>query len=279
MKENEKQKEKQFSGRPDCRILFSDIDGTLLNSSHQIPEKTRRKILELEQRGIHFILVSARMPDGVRVIQRALGNHSPIVCYSGGLILDENGEQMYNCQMKLDQAVEIKQALKKYYPDICCNTYGMDKWVVDDDQNPWVRDEERITEGKSMVGRIEELFAADGGIHKFLLMGKPEDITAAAQMLTARYPELTVQRSKPDYLEVMNGNVKKSAGVRLLCRRYGIPEEQAAAFGDGENDIDMIRAVKYGFAMANAPETVRRQAAFVTLSNDEEGILEVIRAI
>lgn len=264
-------------GRWNCKIIFSDIDGTLLDNRHQIPAKTREKILELEQRGIPFILLSARMPSGVRVIQDALGNRSPIVCYSGGLILDENGKQLFSCQMPLELAVAIKNILDETCPDICCNTYGKDLWVVDDDQNSWVLGEEAITGGKAVVGDIRTVFAENDGIHKFLLMGEPEKIAGVEKMLRTRYPELTVSRSKDNYLEVMNGDVKKSAGVHFLCRYYGISEEQAAAFGDGENDVDMIQAVRYGFAMANAPESVKQKARYVTRSNEEEGILHIIQ--
>lgn len=268
---------KKPEGKWDCRIIFSDIDGTLLNNRHQVPAKTREKILELEQREIPFILLSARMPDGVYTIQKELGSRSPIVCYSGGLILDENGKQLYSRQLPLKQAAEVKEILKEAYPGICCNTYGMNRWVVDDDKNPWVMREEGITQGKAAVGDIREFFAQDGGIHKFLLMGKAEEITGAAELLNTVCPGLTIQRSNANYLEVMEGSVKKSSGVHFLCSHYGISEAQAAAFGDGENDIDMIQAVGYGFAMENAPENVKRQARYITLSNEEEGILHVIQ--
>ncbi len=261
----------------DCRIIFSDIDGTLLTPDNRIPVKTRDKILKLEQRGIRFILVSARTPDGVRVVQNELGIKSTMVCYSGGLILDEGGRPLFSRQMPLEQAVEIKTLLEQDYPDICCNSYGMNRWVVDDDRNPWVMQEAAITGGKAAVGDIGTLFSEDGGIHKFLLMGEPEVINGAAQLLRKRYPKLTIQRSKDTYLEVMGENVKKSVGVNFLCQYYGISNEQAAAFGDGENDLDMLGAVGYGFAMANAPEAVKEQARYVTLSNEEEGIWHVIR--
>ena len=259
--------------------MFSDIDGTLLNNNHHIPTDTREKILELEKRGIPFILVSARMPDGVRLIRRELGNHSPIVCYSGGLILDEDDHILYSCQIPLHLAAEVKELLDRGYPQICCNTYGMDRWIVDDDQNPWVIREERITEGKSVVGKIKQVFASDGGIHKFLLMGEPDDIVLVERRLRRDYPELSVSKSNANYLEVMDGYVQKSTGVQVLCAYYGISEKQTMAFGDGENDIPMLQAVRYGFAMANASEIVRAHAPYVTLSNEEGGILDVIRRI
>jgi len=261
----------------DCRILFTDIDGTLLNDSHHVPEATRRKLLELEEKGIPVILVSARMPQAIRRIGRELGFDGMIVCYSGGLILDRQGHQIYSRQISLGQAEEIKQLLEREYPDICCNTYGMDQWIVDDDENPWVVEEERITEGKSTVGTVGNAFAENGGIHKFLLMGEPKRIDAVEGMLRGRYPNLTVLKSKADYLEVMEGAVQKAEAVRFLCGYLGIPTEQAAAFGDGENDLDMLRSVRYGYAMANAPEAVRAGAPFVTWSNEEEGLLEAIR--
>lgn len=262
-----------------CRIIYSDIDGTLLNSSHHISPDTREKILELDRKGIPFILVSARMPDAVEVVRKELGNRRPIICYGGGLILDENGQTIYSRRMELDLAVEIRDIVKKQYPGICCNTYGGNLWVVDNDQEPRVIQEEEIVSGKSLAGNIEEIFGKEGGIHKFLFMGEPEDIRKAESFLQKRYEQLSVISSKEDYLEVMDKAVNKAEGVRILCSYYGIPLEEAAAFGDGENDIGMLKAVKYGFAMGNAEEYVKGQAAFVAPTNDEEGILKVIKGL
>ena len=262
-----------------CRIIYSDIDGTLLNSNHHISLDTREKILELDERGIPFILVSARMPDGVETIRKELGNHRPIICYGGGLVLDEDGQAIYSRQMELELAVEIRDIVKEMFPGICCNAYGGNLWVVEDDKDSRVMLEEKIVAGKSLAGDMREVFEKDGGIHKFLFMGCPEEIRQAEIFLKNRYPKMSVSRSKETYLEVMDGAVDKAEGVRILCRHYGISPEEAAAFGDGENDVGMLKAVKYGFAMGNAQESVKEQAEFVTLTNDEEGILEVIRGL
>lgn len=262
-----------------CKILYSDIDGTLLNSSHQISPDTREKILELDKKGIPFILVSARMPEGVETIRKKLGNHRPVICYSGGQILDENGRTLYSRRMELGLAVEIRDALKENFPGICCNAYGGSLWVVEDDKDPWVIREEQIVEGKSLAGDMKELFEKEGGIHKFLLMGEPEESLRMETFLQDKYPDLSVLRSNEYYVEVMDGAVDKARGVRFLCDYYGISTEEAAAFGDGENDVGMLKTVKYGFAMGNAPESVKEQAAYVTLDNDEEGLLEVIKGL
>ena len=159
-------------------------------------------------------------------------------------------------------------------------TYGAAmKCPVKDDQNPWVIREEGITEGKSAVGELRNMFAGAGGIHKFLLMGEPEDIARGEVFLKANYPKLSVLRSNSYYLEVMDGSVDKAEGVRFLCDRYGIPISRAAAFGDGENDLGMLRAAGYGFAMGNASEKLKARVGHTTLSNEEDGILRVLERI
>jgi|InofroStandDraft_1065614.scaffolds.fasta_scaffold15622_3 HAD-superfamily hydrolase, subfamily IIB len=265
--------------KKEIRILYSDIDGTLLNNSHHVFPRTRSKILDLDEKGIPFILVSARTPDGVRVIQRELGNRRPVICYSGGLILDENQKALYSRQMELGLAAEIASALKKVCPEVCVNAYSGELWVTEDDKNPWVMREERITEEKSKAGEIREAFLEAGGVHKFLLMGNPDGIAGAEMFLKKNYPGLSILRSNEYYLEVMDGSVDKAAGVRYLCDYYKIPLSEAAAFGDGENDVGMLQAVGEGYAMGNAPERVKRQVKHVTLSNEEEGVWEVIKGL
>ncbi|MFT4106288.1 MAG: Cof-type HAD-IIB family hydrolase [Lacrimispora sp.] len=255
------------------KAIFSDIDGTLLNSSHQVTPDTAKEIQRLEAQGIPFVLVSARMPEAMTTIQAQAGITSPMVCYSGALVVGKEGEHLYSCQIGLEEAVKIKSMLDEEYPSICCNTYGGSIWLVDDDQNPWVMREEFITTLKSSVGDVESTFATAEGIHKFLLMGEGEEIIKVQERLHKDYPHLTVARSNEHYLEVMNGAVRKSVGVEFLCDYFGISMDQAVAFGDGHNDMDMLRAVKTSYAMANASKEVQESASRITLDNDSEGLL------
>ncbi len=269
-------KEKSGKSRK-YKAIFSDIDGTLLNSSHQVTPDTAEEIQRLEAQGIPFVLVSARMPEAMFTIQAQAGISSPMVCYSGALVVAKQGDHLYSCQICLEEGVEIKKMLDEEYPSICCNTYGGNKWLVDDDQNPWVMREESITTLKSSVGNVESVFTEEQGIHKFLLMGEGEEIIKVQERLHKEYPHLTVARSNEYYLEVMNGEVRKSVGVAFLCDYFGISMDQAIAFGDGHNDMDMLRAVKTSYAMANAPEEVQESASRITLDNDHEGLLAGLR--
>jgi Cof subfamily protein (haloacid dehalogenase superfamily) len=259
------------------KAIFSDIDGTLLNSRHQVPPDTGREIRRLEGLGVPFVLVSARMPDAMLPIKDEIGISSPMVCYSGALVVGENGEYLYSGQVELSEALKIKAMLKKNHPMIYCNAYGGSKWIVDDDQSSWIKREESITGLKASVGKIECEFKKEQGIHKFLLMGNEDEILEVEDLLKQEYPHLSVARSNTCYLEVMNGAVMKSKGVEFLCNYYGISMDQVIAFGDGHNDIDMLKAVKTSYAMGNAPLEVRESAARVTLDNDHEGLLAALK--
>ncbi|MCC8028062.1 MAG: Cof-type HAD-IIB family hydrolase [Clostridium sp.] len=259
------------------KAVFSDIDGTLLNSSHQVTEGTRKEILRLQREGVPFVLVSARMPQGMIPIQNQIGIRTPMVCYGGGLVLDENGKTLYSRCISLGQAMEIKDLLDGEFPQLCCNIYGGGKWVVDDDRNPWVLKEEAITALKARKGHMGEEFAEAGGIHKFLIMGEERLIQEAGERLKELYPHLSICPSSSVYMEVMQGGVNKGAGVEVLCRHLGIGTEEAIAFGDGGNDIDMLKTVGRSYAMGNAPADVKRSADHVTGDNDHEGLLAALR--
>lgn len=260
------------------KIIFSDIDGTLLNNENQIPKETIEELQRLDKKGIPFVLVSARMPEGMRPIREELGIHAPMVCYSGRLVLGPENEPLYSCMLDLDLALEIKSVVAKEFPEVACGTYGGEHWVVDDRLDPWVMKEQEITHLVPETGNIREIFKEAGGIHKFLFMGDEEAIIRTENRLKERYPDLSIARSKPVYLEVMNGNVCKSAGVKIVCEKYNLSLEQAMSFGDGQNDLDMLNAAGAGFAMANAPEEVRLAAPFVTpADNEHQGLLAVLR--
>lgn len=252
------------------KIVFCDIDGTLLDSKNQISKGTKQKIQELYAMGIPFILISARMPSGILPLQNELGIKAPIICYSGALILDERGGCVKTVGIDREKAVLIHAFIKKEFEHVCCGAYCSHDWIVDDIHDKWVVQEQSITSSVPMEGKISDCIP--GHVHKLLCMGEPGHIDALNKALKEKYPELSVYRSKDTYLEIMDGAVSKSSAVRYLCKDYGISVEAAVSFGDNFNDVDMLLATGVGFVMGNAPEEVKR-VGNVTLDNDHEGVL------
>ncbi len=261
------------------KIIFCDIDGTLLDSNHLISENTKTEIRKLERMGIPFVLVSARMPSGVFSIQKELGIKAPIVCYNGGLVFDENAIPLQSIGIDRDSALAIHDDIRKTWKTVCCSTYHNNDWIAEDTNDPWIVQEYKITSSEPKRGKIMDFVPPDGQVHKFLCMGDAEQIAQMNEVLKERYPALSIYRSKHTYLEIMDGTVLKSSAVKTLCREYDIPIKASVSFGDNFNDVDMLLATGIGFAMANAPEEVRRQIRNVTLSNDQEGVLAGLRQL
>lgn len=253
-------------------IVFTDVDGTLLDAEHRVLAQSCSVIQGLAPLDIPFVLVSARMPEGLYTIQNEIGFTGPLVCYSGAYVLDVQGNELLSKPIALDVALDLKAFLDTELPEVCCSEYGFHTWACDDDTDPRIMNEERITTLKATRAPLSEAFD-EQGIHKFLLMGDPDQIAAAQERISTAYSNLTAVRSSETLCEIMRGDVTKSEGVHVLCDYLGVDIERAIAFGDGRNDIDMLRAVPRSYAMANAPAEVKDSAAGVTeLSNDQNGL-------
>lgn len=255
------------------KMVFCDIDGTLLDSTHRISSGTRQKIQELGRDGIPFILVSARMPSGIFPIQRQLGIQAPIVCYSGALILNEQGKPVQSVGIEREKAILIDAFVKREWNHVCCSAFSYNDWVSENIHGKWIVQEQAITGSVPIEGKISDLIPEKGHIHKLLCMGEPEAISDLTDALKEKFTGLSIYRSKDTYLEIMNGVVSKSKAVKYLCEDYNIPIEATVSFGDNFNDVDMLLATGTSFAMGNAPAEVKSQVQNVTLDNDHEGVL------
>ena len=257
-------------------VVFTDVDGTLLDSAHRVTPRAALASRALAERGVPLVLVSARMPEALSQIREELANVGPVVCYSGAYVLDAAGAELLSRPIPLGCALEVHDYAACAVPEACCMAYGYHTWVTSDRSDPRVRREEEIVGVRSVEGTLEEHFS-ERGLHKFLLVGDPGVVERAEREVGAAFPGLKVVRSSPILCEVMDGRASKAEGVRAVCEHLGVPAERAVALGDGRNDLDMLRAVPESWAMANAPAEVRAAATHVTSQdNDHDGFAETI---
>lgn len=257
------------------KAVFSDIDGTLLNTSHKIPEKTREKIRKMNKKGYPFVLVSARMPKGMTAIRDELGKNNPMICYSGALVVDGNGDSIYSVALKKEEAMDLRKFIQQKAADVSVNIYSKDCWMAEDLKEFWVDQEMKIT-----GVRAEEVSFDDESIYeevyKILCMGPAEQISSLEKLLVENFPGIRIYKSKDTYLEVMSMDASKSSAVGMLGEKFGIKREEILAFGDGQNDIDMIQYAGTGVAMKNASDKVKHAADIVTDHNDNEGLRKIL---
>ncbi|MBS4901370.1 MAG: HAD-IIB family hydrolase [Coprobacillus sp.] len=180
------------------KCVFSDIDGTLLNSKHQISEKTKKKVQQLAIQNIPFVLVSARMPKGMYYFLDELQIKAPMVSYSGGLILDENQKVIYSKGFSVKMAKRLYKYIKYYY-QIPVNFYVENHWMVDEI-------DEGIEEESIITGVKPEKLDLNGikKVHKLLVIAEAGIVDRLEMSLKEKFSDLKIYKSKDTYLEIMD---------------------------------------------------------------------------
>lgn len=260
------------------RIVFSDVDGTLLTSDHRMLAGTVYAIKKLQESRIPFVIISARSPSGIFPIMKQYGFSCPVICYSGALILDEDRKVLYSAGFDKGTARDVIAFIEDRDLDCCWNVFSMDTWIVKSRQDPRVILEERIVHAKAREEDIDSL-PENAQIGKILCMCNPEHTADIEQMIRKQFRNLSIARSSDTLIEIMANGITKSIAVRELCALWDIPVEAAAAFGDQYNDLEMLETVGFPFLMGNAPEELKKVVSSMTDSNDNDGIYKGLAAL
>lgn len=256
------------------QIVFSDIDGTLLDSRHRLTPLTRQAIHGLAGQGVPFVIVSARSPSGIYPILKEYGLRCPIISYSGGLILDEERQVLLHQGFPKAMAREVTAFLEAGSYDMTWCVYSYDQWIAKDKSDPRVIEEERIVKAVSVQGDVDSVAADE--VSKILCLCAPGQIEALEAALKAAFPLLSIVKSSDTLLEIMAQGINKAVAVKKLCALRDIPVEEAAAFGDNYNDLEMLTAVGHGVLMGNAPRGMKERIAVHTEDNDHDGIYHAL---
>ena len=256
------------------RIILSDIDGTLLTDDKRVTERTAYAVRALAAKGIPFVPVSARMPEAIYPITEAIGVKTPVISYSGGLVLTEQEEILASTVMPDGETRQILSALAAT-EDITVNYYAGRRWYVER-MDARVQLEMDITQAHAEIQSFPALLARGELPHKLLVMCEPPVCARLSRELGAAYGALAVVRSAPHLLEIMSGGVSKAAGIEVLLRHFGLTAGEAIAFGDNYNDLEMLAMIPESVAMGNAPADVKPKASAVTATNEADGIYEYL---
>ena len=260
-------------------IVFLDIDGTLLDSGHQVMPCTRNHLKYLHGRGVPIVLCSARPPEGVNLVADQIGLNGPKACYNGGLIFDENSTILRDVGIDIQLAMDFKRFVSERFPELVVSAYLYNVWLAEDPRHPLIRQEAQISGCIPLKGSLEQVTSAASHVHKLLCMGDAPRIRALQQEVQMHFPQLMALRSKATYLEILPLESTKGSASQVLLKHYGLSPLQAVAFGDSDVDVDMLRYCGLGVAMGNAPRQVKEAADLVTASNDEEGVYIVLNSL
>lgn len=259
------------------KIVFSDIDGTLLNSKGKITPDTLAAIRSLEEKGIPFVISSGRGPTGIYPILEEYGLRCAMIAYSGGAILDENRKVLFHRGIPKEKVRQILAFIEEQKLDMSWSLHCLEQWIVKDRSDPRIAGQEALVQARATEGTVDSI--TDSQINKVLCVCAPGKLPEIQQRLAEAFPDCTVVASSDTLLDIMDNTVTKGTAIKQLCFTWNIPMDNTIAFGDHYNDVDMLKTVGSGFLMANAPQPLKEQFSLHTLSNDEDGIAFALKQL
>jgi len=251
------------------KAIFFDIDGTLLSHSMGcIPPDTLEALCRLREKGIRTAIATGRHLLEMRELPVWQTPYDGYVLLNGQMVLGKELEPLFEAPfLPAERDYLVRLFEEKKTPLILADRQRM---YINFSTPAVERAQAAISTPVPPVGqyRGESLFQAIA----FAGAGAEETLSRAL-------PGCGLTRWNPFGIDVTPQGGGKVTGLRLLMERWGICREETMAFGDGENDLEMLRFAGIGVAMGNAPESVKEAADYVTSSVDDGGVARGLKAL
>ncbi|MGM7635991.1 Cof-type HAD-IIB family hydrolase [Bacillus sp. Hm123] len=244
------------------KIVFFDIDGTLLNHEKQLPARTKEAVKLLQQKGIYTAIATGRAPFMFEALRKELDIES-FISFNGQYVVFE-GEAVYLNPLHIDPLRKlVAQAEEKEHPLVFMNESTMRS---SHPEHTHIETSFRSLNFPHPKAQLD--FYQQNDLYQTLLFCNEED----EMNYREQFPEFTFIRWHPYSLDIVPVGGSKAVGIEKMLERLPFELEDVYAFGDGLNDIEMLQAVGTGVAMGNAHPIVKEQANMVTADVADDGI-------
>lgn len=266
------------------KTIALDIDGTLLDINGKIMPKTKKALLELQEKGIHLILASGRPVKSMLKLADELGlheHHGVILSNNGSIGYDtKNHEIIFDTPIEKELAQEILKSFKG--KNIQAMVESGEYFIVNDVYSgnvTWNGEVHNIMEKEARAGDylLKEVEAIeehiDDHVNKILTIVEPAEIEGVIKENKKIFGDaIHVVQTSPYFMEFVRTESNKAYGLRKLK----IDPETLMSFGDSMNDKELVEYAKYGVAMGNAQDGVKDVANYITSDHNNEGIYEAL---
>ena len=274
-----------MTDKKELKLIAFDLDGTFLNDSKAIPEENLQAIEEAAKRGIAVVPATGRLYPALPHELRELPFMRYYILINGAKVYDAREDKvLFSAELPNELAI----ALFSYAEEIGClyDCYLHDKGLMSrglyDALDEIVDNKIYLEYMKSIrkpVENLKELIREDGGpVQKVQYFFKDmEERKRQLATLADRFPGTKVTSSVPMNIEINAANASKGPALEALCKHLGFTAENAAAFGDNTNDLNMVQAAGRGVAMKNSDAVLLAAADIITpFDNNEAGVGRMI---
>jgi Cof subfamily protein (haloacid dehalogenase superfamily) len=248
------------------KAVFFDVDGTLVSYSTNpghIPEQTREALELLKARGHVVALATGRSLATAGWYMRELGIDSAVLCSGAHVLLDWETV----CTARIDQ--QAAESIARQCSALGCAVFACtDRYMYAYNESEETR---RFVLEHSILGDVMRPLDEMRDVCMFNIYGDPlppQDIFRGVDVTYESYG-----------IELRPPGVSKATGIRALAERCGVPMRDTVAFGDGNNDVLMLKAAGTGIAVGNGCDTIKQAADIVAEPIDDGGIFKALRQL
>lgn len=249
------------------KMVVTDMDGTLLNSNHEVSSRFFDVFKKLQQQNILFVAASGRPYYSIVEKLEAIKDEIIIVAENGGLVI-QNEEVLLSNVINPDRLLELYNLvtnIEDTYPIFCTKNQAFIVRASDDLVNTF-------SEYYSVYTLIDSLEEIEDDVIKIALYHTTNSEAHVFPVVKHLKPELNVVVSGNHWVDISEAITNKGNAVTLLQNHHNIKPSETMAFGDYNNDLELLKCAKYSYAMANAHSDVKAIANFETKSNDNFGV-------
>jgi Cof subfamily protein (haloacid dehalogenase superfamily) len=259
------------------RAVAMDLDRTILPASLELSPATVAAVAAAQEAGIAAVVATGRMLRSALPFAERLGVTAPLICYQGALVADpRSGEWLRHEPVPVPLAREVVEALGE--AGLHVNLYVDDRIYVERMSEEAATYAAHSRLETHVVGPLLDWLSEP--TTKIVAVGEPDELDLVQPRLRERFGRrLFIAKSLPDFLEIAVAGVSKGSGLRFVCERLGIEPEAVVAFGDGQNDIELLEEAGLGVAMADADERLLARADWTVPGVEEDGVAGFLEAL
>ena len=259
------------------RLIFSDMDGTLLDEDGNLPREFGDVYMRLKERGIRFAPASGRQYASLRQTFAPWWDELIFLAENGTMVM-ERGRELFSSPVERALALDVMRtgdAIPGVHSVLCGKKRG---YVRALDNAPGFRAELAKYVTQTVV--VEDFTAVDDVPIKMSFCDSSGSAAQTILPIMQQYEDrLKVTLSSTEWVDLYSRGISKGVAAAKIQEQLGIAPEECAAFGDYENDLELMDAVAYSFAMENALPEVKERARYTAPSNREHGVITICERI
>ena len=269
------------------RLIAFDLDGTILHDDKKMSQRSLRALYAAHEKGALIVPATGRIYKGVPAALRLQPFSRYYILINGSKVYDaQTDATLYRAEMPNELTIRLMEHMDGL--DVLYDCYKDDWGYVSrtmyEQAAKYISDQgilDLFYRSRTPVADLKEYLKKDGGsvqkaqMHFHDMRAKKREL----DVLPSLFPEVAVSSSVPSNIEINIREANKGDALLALCSCLGIPPEETLAFGDGTNDLSMIRAAGCGVAMGNADFAVKAAADTLCDDNEHDGLARFLERL